>query len=265
MKPSQRPTYPGVHETIPNPYPPTGSMLPEPQPPLGFINQGNHAQVGQVTFITSPAIFDSSQPCQGNIQMANPATGTAAVNFKEEAKTLGAIQIIIGLLHIGFGAVLGSVSINHYSYWGFTSIAFIGGYPFWGGVCFIISGSLSIAASKDLSSCLIKGSLGMNIVSSIFALTGVILLLVDLSINDQIHQNIWAWRSKKGISAMLMIFSFLEFSINCTVAHFANQTIMHTNRSVLVVPQVCITNPVAQELPPAPPMYDGLPAYAPRH
>ncbi|KAG8125487.1 hypothetical protein E2320_020681, partial [Naja naja] len=56
-----------------------------------------------------------------------------------------AVEILIGLIHIGFGAVslssLASPSI-------FRPISAIGGYPFWGGIFFISSGSLCVAAAN---------------------------------------------------------------------------------------------------------------------
>ncbi|KAI2560204.1 membrane spanning 4-domains A12, partial [Homo sapiens] len=170
---SSKPTsHAEVNETIPNPYPPSSFMAPGFQQPLGSINLENQAQGAQRAQpygITSPGIFASSQPGQGNIQMINPSVGTAVMNFKEEAKALG----------------------------------------------FIISGSLSVSASKELSRCLVKGSLGMNIVSSILAFIGVILLLVDMCINGVAGQDYWAVLSGKGISATLMIFSLLEFFVAC--------------------------------------------------
>ncbi|XP_008838955.1 membrane-spanning 4-domains subfamily A member 12 [Nannospalax galili] len=129
---------------------------------------------------------------------------------------------------------------------------------------FIVSGVLSIAASKEFSPCQIKGTLGMNIVSAIFVLAGVILLLFDMSINSLSSQDYWAVVSGRGISGMLTIFSLLEFSIACTTAHFANQTIICASRSVLVVPTVFTANPLTQESSTVPPRYGGLPAYAPR-
>ncbi|XP_012499301.1 PREDICTED: membrane-spanning 4-domains subfamily A member 12 [Propithecus coquereli] len=267
---SSKPTsHPGVHETTPNPYPASSFVAPrfqQPQP-LGSIDQGNQAQSGQPPLITSPGAFAGSQLGQGNTQMTNPSMGTVATNFMEEAKTLGAIQIVIGLMQIGFGIILGLLSATDGQYWGFGSTTFIGGYPFWGGLCFIVSGSLSVSATKEFSSCLIKSSLGMNIVSCIFALVGIILLLVDMCINSVIYQTYWTVVSGKGISAMLMIFSLLEFCIACATAHFAQQIISSTSRAILVIPAptVYANNPFPPESSSTPPRYDGYPPYAPRY
>ncbi|KAJ6633797.1 hypothetical protein lerEdw1_014294, partial [Lerista edwardsae] len=57
--------------------------------------------------------------------LQTPPVGLLEKLRKLETKTLGAIQIMMGLIHVG----LGGVSI--FAYYGPT--AAIGGYPFWGG------------------------------------------------------------------------------------------------------------------------------------
>ncbi|XP_031315381.2 membrane-spanning 4-domains subfamily A member 12 [Camelus dromedarius] len=242
-----------VYETTLSPYPPSNSMAPGSQQPLSFNHLGNQAPSSQPPFITSPGIVTNSQQSQGNIQMVNPIIGTRATNFKEEAKTIGAIQIIIGSMHIGFGIILGLMNVTYRNVLGFASLSFISGYPFWGGLSFIITGALCISACKQLSPSLIKSSLGMNIVSSVFVFIGLILLLVDVSINGQPNQDYWAVLAGKGISAMLIIFSILEFCLTCTTAYYASQAIINTNGAVLVVPNVYTNSPLTTGLPSVPP------------
>lgn len=45
------------------------------------------------------------------------------------------IQIVIGSMHIGFGIILGLLSYTTEQLWGFASLTFLSGYPFWGGIC----------------------------------------------------------------------------------------------------------------------------------
>ncbi|KAM6158173.1 membrane-spanning 4-domains subfamily A member 12 [Rhynchocyon petersi] len=183
--------------------------------------------------VTYTGIYSNIQEGQASIQTANPTIQDSTTKFKEEAKTLGAIQIIIGVMHVGFGIILGLMNTSIGGVLGFGATSFISGYNFWGGISFIVSGSLSIPASKMVSPCLIKGSLGMNIVSAIFSMIGVILLLVDMIINGNPWQDYWALISGKGISAMLMISAILEFCIACVLAHFATQVISnHTANSI---------------------------------
>uniref|UniRef100_A0A2K5LC82 Membrane spanning 4-domains A12 n=1 Tax=Cercocebus atys TaxID=9531 RepID=A0A2K5LC82_CERAT len=126
---------------------------------------------------------------------------------------------------------------------------------------FIISGSLSVSASKELSPCLVKGSLGMNIVSSIFAFIGVILLVVDMCIHGP-YQRVY---SRQGISAMLMIFSLLEVCTACVTAYFANQADTTTNMPVLVIPNMYENNPVTPASSSVPPKCNNYSTNVPRH
>lgn len=253
-----------MHGTIPNPYPSTNSMVLHPQQPLGFSNVGNQVRTGQVSFITSPEIFPVNQLGRENVPTVNPAPGAATSKVKDAAIALGGVQITIGLMHIGFGVVLGLMSTSYYMTWTFSSTAFIGGYPFWGGVFFIASGSLSISAFKKFSNCLVKSTLTINIFSIISAFVGVVLFLCDLNINGHYYQNYWIVLSGRGIVGVLAIFSLLEFSIAWATAYFAYQTILRGNRSVLVPPPVYAANPSMQESSPASPIYDNIPDYAPR-
>lgn len=41
---------------------------------------------------------------------------------------------MIGVMHIGFGIILGLMNIVYSGVLGFASLTFISGYPFWGGV-----------------------------------------------------------------------------------------------------------------------------------
>ncbi|OWK17265.1 hypothetical protein Celaphus_00013461, partial [Cervus elaphus hippelaphus] len=102
------------------------------------------------------------------------------------------VQILIGLIHLGFGGVLLMVRRGH------VGMLFIeGGVPFWGGACFIISGSLSVAAEKNHTSCL----------NSWLALT------VGLGPQDV----------GRGYLAVLTIFTILEFFIAVIATHFGCQ------------------------------------------
>ncbi|CAM5119415.1 unnamed protein product [Eretmochelys imbricata] len=147
--------------------------------------------------------------------------GMMEIFLKAQPKALGAIQILTGMMHIGFGGV-STVFIRHYA-----SISFIGGYPFWGGLSFVISGSLSAAAENHRNTCLMRGSLGMNITSAIFSAIGIILLLTELIINASNYSYTYE-SAGKGITYMLLLFTILEFSIAVSSAYFASQAIRYT-------------------------------------
>ncbi|KAG8505725.1 Membrane-spanning 4-domains subfamily A member 12, partial [Galemys pyrenaicus] len=214
-----------VQENVYNPSQPSNLLPPEYQPSLGSIILNpvlNPIQNGQQPFIIS-GILTNSQLVQGNTHTVYPITGTETRSFNTEAKTLAAIQIIIGLFHVCLGIVLALMCTVYNGVLGFASLAILTGYPFWGGLCFIITGALTVSAVKRATPCMIKGSLGMNIVSAIFVFFGVIFLLIDEGINGVYNQNIWAVLSGRGIAAILAIFSVVEFVINCITANLASQ------------------------------------------
>ncbi|XP_027624771.1 membrane-spanning 4-domains subfamily A member 12-like [Tupaia chinensis] len=261
---SSKPTaYPGVHGNIPNPYPQTIFMAPQSQQPPSFITLGNQPLGVQPHFIPAPGI-SVGQLGQGNAQMINSTIDTAREKLKEDAKILGVVQIIIGCIHFGFGIILCLIFDLSGYVQGFASLAVLGGYPFWGAIFFIVSGSLSVSASSNSSTCLIKGSLGMNIVSAIFTLPGVILLLLDMILNNQFTINYWALVSGSGISAMLLIFSLLEFCIACATAHFASKILANTSRPVVVIPAMYANNSFTPDSSSPPPAYASLPTDTPR-
>ncbi|XP_058013785.1 membrane-spanning 4-domains subfamily A member 15-like [Ahaetulla prasina] len=140
-----------------------------------------------------------------------------------ETKVLGAVQIMIGLLHIGFGTVVISLPSSNA---GVTTIA---GYPFWGGVFFISSGSLCITAVNNRNRALVKSSVGMNITSAIMALIGILICIADLAVTSSGDQSLsQTYKIKNaidsGLSGMLLLFSLLEFCITVSFAHFGCQT-----------------------------------------
>uniref|UniRef100_G1Q409 Membrane spanning 4-domains A8 n=1 Tax=Myotis lucifugus TaxID=59463 RepID=G1Q409_MYOLU len=162
-------------------------------------------------------------------------------SFKD-GKVLGAIQILIGLIHIGLGIIMGTIIP-----WGYTAISFYGGYPFWGGILFIISGSLSVASENlPRSPCLITSLIYFSTLSYLFSpvignhvVIGVIHLLSFY--DKQTHLTL----TKPGLatSAVLFIFSLLEFCIACTSAHFGCKLLHHSHNSGPMVFQTIYTNP----------------------
>ncbi|XP_023612154.1 membrane-spanning 4-domains subfamily A member 8-like isoform X1 [Myotis lucifugus] len=214
-----------------------GSMSQVPLYPL------NQPQVHQISG-NQPGLEPSApmQPAQRSLK---------------EAKVLGAIQILIGLIHIGLGIILGTILPG-----GYTAISFYGGYPFWGGILFIISGSLSVTSEQlPRSSCLLKGSMGLSIASAICSLVGIMLFITDMAINN-LHSSFSSCPcsgmvSEVTTSTVLFIFSLLEFCIACTSAHFGCKLFHYShNNGTVVFHTIYVTNPVANPEPVnSPPSY----------
>uniref|UniRef100_A0A2K6PRH7 Membrane spanning 4-domains A15 n=1 Tax=Rhinopithecus roxellana TaxID=61622 RepID=A0A2K6PRH7_RHIRO len=120
---------------------------------------------------------------------------------------------------------------------------------------FIISGSLSVVAEKNHASCLVRSSLGTNILSAMAAFAGTAILLMDFGVTN--------WDEDRGYLAVLTIFTILEFFIAVIATHFGCQaTCAQVNAPVIFLPNAFsadfnIPSPAASP----PPAYDNV-AYA---
>ncbi|KAG8125465.1 putative Membrane-spanning 4-domains subfamily A member 12-like protein, partial [Naja naja] len=187
--------------------------------------------------------------------------------LKAEPKVLGTIQILIGLIHIGFGAI--SFCLFPFYY---LTLSGVGGYPFWGGIFFISSGSVCISAVNCPNRALVKSSVGLNITSAVMALSGVILYLCKLIFSNNFGRYYMQYYTDDlidaeerlrsvgyGLSSVLLLFSLLEFCITVSLAHFGCQATCCSDAqpAVLFVPyQVVGSGEVPDEPNPPPPTYE---------
>ncbi|XP_032735021.1 B-lymphocyte antigen CD20 isoform X4 [Lontra canadensis] len=105
--------------------------------------------------------------------------------FMRESKTLGAVQIMNGLFHLALGGLL-MIHTDVYA-----PICITLWYPFWGGVMYIISGSLLAAVDKNPRQSLAKGKMIMNSLSLFAAISGIIFLkLVTAGIVENEWKNL---------------------------------------------------------------------------
>uniref|UniRef100_A0A8D2CTF8 Membrane spanning 4-domains A1 n=1 Tax=Sciurus vulgaris TaxID=55149 RepID=A0A8D2CTF8_SCIVU len=94
--------------------------------------------------------------------------------FMRESKALGAVQIMNGLFHIALGGLL-TIPTGVYA-----PICVTVWYPLWGGIMFITSGSLLAAAEKTSKKSLVQVKVIMNSLSLFAAISGIILLIMDI-------------------------------------------------------------------------------------
>ncbi|XP_062973051.1 membrane-spanning 4-domains subfamily A member 8-like [Elgaria multicarinata webbii] len=220
----------------------------------GNVIQGS--QGGPGTFVQAPGMVQYVQ-YGGNPPQQNPQVGAMEDFRKAEPKTLGAIQILIGLIHIGFSSVSAVISGTNY-----VVLVTISGYPFWGAIFFIASGSLSVSAEKHPTSGLVKCSVGMNITSAVMSFIGIILYIVELAINpvDYLHGYYWTTSVGTGLSVLLLFFSMLEFCIAVSTAHFGCQAACCKNdqQEVVFVPYTVNGGNVVptEGIPASPPPYE---------
>ncbi|CAO2584741.1 Membrane-spanning 4-domains subfamily A member 8 [Lemmus lemmus] len=197
---------------------------------------------------------------QIHIIHGNPPGSVPVQKVLKNGKVLGAIQILLGLVHIGLGSIMFTILF------GYIPVSLYGGFPFWGGIWFIISGSFSVAAEKHPnSSCLMNASVGLNIFSAICSVVGVTLFITDICLSgtlvkhsDYHYYNSLVSNIGMGISGLLLIFCLLEFCISSVSSHFGCQvTCCQPNNMGVIIPNVYTTNPVVIPEPPNP-----IPSYA---
>nr|XP_055070390.1 membrane-spanning 4-domains subfamily A member 12-like [Misgurnus anguillicaudatus] len=163
---------------------------------------------------------------------------------KTHSVALGTVQIMTGIVIVLLGIVI--------EFHAYTIAGDVTQIVYWGPLIFIVTGSLTIAAENKLSPCLVKGFLGMNVISAITAGIGIFLLMVDvfigtLRMNDfeYDHYNSSAsqdWGSKDcafwlylpGINGVLLVFFLLEFIISICLSAFACKTITYCDLSAVV-------------------------------
>lgn len=191
---------------------------------------GTASSAGPITiinrFITQPHTASA----------ANPAKLQPLEKFyKGEPLALGITQILVGAVQLAVGVMMAMVSFSSWT------LALSAHVPIWSGLLYIISGALSVAAAKNPKIQLVKGSLGMNIISSVLAGCAIILYLISLT--ESRHQNICYWYPETCITykvttaciAVLLLFTFLEFFVSISTAAFGCKTICRNSYSEVSV------------------------------
>ncbi|XP_078508731.1 membrane-spanning 4-domains subfamily A member 4D-like [Lissotriton helveticus] len=213
-------------------------------------NQGDHSQTGQ------PAIPTSTKRLEKF--------------YKGEPMVLGVSQILNGIIQIVFGIVC-DFGTGGYRYSYFP--LFVTGVPYWSGLLFIVSGSLSVATANNPKISLLRGSLVMNIISSVASGIATIIYIVYICAWDsgsyrysscsfyqeqerseeletckmraQNHAVFWA------MLFILLIMSVLELCVSISVSAFGCKTICRTAYSEVsvVIYQTTAPNPGHQPHP----------------
>ncbi|KAK9976768.1 hypothetical protein ABG768_021970 [Culter alburnus] len=195
---------------------------------------------------TAPAERGRNAPVTVHVPQAASLPQGLQAFLKGQPKALGTVQIMVGLLILLLGIVCTVYAL---------SIFVFSGIPYWGSLIYITAGSLSIAAENALHSkgpsslCLVKGSLGMSIISAVTAGISIIILSLDLSIGPLnsscyyygcSHSDFKYRTLLRGISGVTLVFTVLEFIISICLSAFACKANACCAPQVLNIHQVLI-------------------------
>ncbi|XP_039101017.1 membrane-spanning 4-domains subfamily A member 4A-like isoform X2 [Hyaena hyaena] len=146
-----------------------------------------------------------------------------------EPQILGVAQILIGVMKVCLFAIGLCFHLSDFHYW-CLPLNMISGYPVWGSLFFFLSGAMSIAAGRKMTLNLIKGSLGMNMLSAITGTIGILMLIAELNIMLETEKKCLILRT---FEIVILVLSLLEVSIaislsvfGCKVTCFVTQVVV---------------------------------------
>ncbi|KAG9467011.1 hypothetical protein GDO78_015772 [Eleutherodactylus coqui] len=137
---------------------------------------GGFVVISQVRPQNDQSNRPEGQSCNAPARMPKPIV----TFYRGEPEVLGTTQIFSGILLISIGIVCTILSgMKRY----YIDIVVISGVTIWSGILFIISGSLSVAASVKPTVGKVTSSLVMNIFSSLAAACGIIIVSIEISVS----------------------------------------------------------------------------------
>ncbi|KAG9466643.1 hypothetical protein GDO78_016324, partial [Eleutherodactylus coqui] len=164
--------------------------------------------------------------------------------YSGEPEVLGTTQIFVGIILLSIGIVF--VILEHRS--DEPRIVTLSGVPIWSGILFIISGSLSVSASRKPTAGKITASLVINIFSSLFASSGVIMSAHDVGTEHSYRIQYWTltycayysndplcigaftpWPVGGGLLSYVLLLFLLMLCISLSTSVFACRTVCRTS------------------------------------
>ncbi|XP_045711131.1 membrane-spanning 4-domains subfamily A member 8-like isoform X2 [Phyllostomus hastatus] len=129
----------------------------------------------------------------------------------KEGKTLGALQLLIGVIYISLGGIMDTIKMTG----NYIAPSFTGGVPFWGGIS-------------------LRTYIIVHIFSAITSVIGMSLFIAEIIINSpyiHLYMEVFFGRTTSGI---LLSFSILEFWIAfaCTILGYRhNKSLVEAQNS----------------------------------
>uniref|UniRef100_A0A9J8B867 Membrane-spanning 4-domains subfamily A member 4A n=2 Tax=Cyprinus carpio carpio TaxID=630221 RepID=A0A9J8B867_CYPCA len=215
---------------------------------MSFLRMENSkvlaSEKATVIIQVNPQVAQDTVICDDGQQVRGAYNNTALKGFfKAQPKALGTVQIMTGVMVFLLGIVL-SASLDR-----FPSISVFSGITYWGSFIYISTGSLSVAAQNKLHPCVVKASLGMNVISAITAAISILLMGIEIGTSVRLHRNCnynsynsyYANDCKRsqvyemGITGILLVFFILQFIISIFISGFACKATCNTDSTVVNV------------------------------
>nr|XP_048286459.1 membrane-spanning 4-domains subfamily A member 3 isoform X1 [Myodes glareolus] len=143
-------------------------------------------------------------------------------------QALGALQILNGILILALGVLLSCLEHLSSHFRHFFFFTFYTGYPLWGAVFFVCSGSLTVVAGRKPTRMQMQNSFGMNIASATIAFVGTAFLSVHLALNAQALKScqssqspdlcIYLGSSSDGLVSLMLILILLELAMTISIS-----------------------------------------------